>query len=255
MGRTFAIGDIHGDAAALRALLASLPDLTPADTLVFLGDYLDRGPDSAEVVRIVRALPEQVPARVVTLRGNHEDAWLSAIDAGGWIDFTLPERNGCNDCYRSFTRAAPPLTPEEEFTHFHTGAFFPPDVVAWMRALPHWYEDDFAIYLHAGLIATPDRSGWLHPSEVEDPRGLLWTRSKRFLTSYTGKPVVCGHTGTTTMPPDLSKYTPDDPTDLYWAGGSVYLIDTNAGKGGFLTALEMPSGLVYESRDSVELPD
>ena len=44
--RTFAVGDIHGDLAALRAVLAKLPPLDAEDTLVFLGDYLDRGPES-----------------------------------------------------------------------------------------------------------------------------------------------------------------------------------------------------------------
>ena len=44
-GRTFAIGDIHGDLAALELLLARLPTLTAEDTLVFLGDYIDRGPE------------------------------------------------------------------------------------------------------------------------------------------------------------------------------------------------------------------
>jgi hypothetical protein len=50
-GRTFTIGDIHGDIDAVHQLLASFPELTSEDTLVFVGDYLDRGPCSEEVVR------------------------------------------------------------------------------------------------------------------------------------------------------------------------------------------------------------
>ena len=50
-GRTIAIGDVHGDLAALERLLARLPLLLPEDTLLFVGDFLDRGPEPAGVVR------------------------------------------------------------------------------------------------------------------------------------------------------------------------------------------------------------
>jgi serine/threonine protein phosphatase 1 len=161
-GRTFAIGDIHGDLKHLLILLSRLPPLDAEDTLVFLGDYVDRGPDSAKVVEHVRALPSKTPAKVVCLRGNHEDAWLKVIEEG-WPGFVLPPLNGCLAAYRSYVGGPAP--------------------------------------------------------EAEDvPR-----------------------------PPELSGYTPDDPTDL-WAGIDVVGIDTGCGKGGFLTAVEFPACNVYESR-------
>ena len=64
---------------------------------------------------------------------------------------------------------------------------------------------------------------------------------------YRGKTVVFGHTVTSTLPEELSNYTPDDPTDL-WAGENVIGIDTGCGKGGFLTAIEFPDLVVWESR-------
>jgi len=100
-GRTFAIGDIHGDAAHLFKLLSYLPTLDENDTLVFLGDYVDRGPRSREVVDYVRGLPEQTTARIVALRGNHEDAWLRVIDKG-WDEFVIPPGNGCLAAMRSY---------------------------------------------------------------------------------------------------------------------------------------------------------
>ena len=93
-GRTFAIGDIHGDIAQLFALLSRLPPLDADDTIVFLGDYLDRGPNSAGVIDFVRRLPIEGPAKVVALRGNHEDAWLRVIERG-WPGFVTPPLNGC----------------------------------------------------------------------------------------------------------------------------------------------------------------
>jgi serine/threonine protein phosphatase 1 len=125
------------------------------------------------------------------------------------------------------------------------GTFFPADVVDWLRSLPYFYEDQHAIYVHAGL---PEVNGaFLHPSQVPDKTVLLWLRTKSFFKNYRGKPVVFGHTTTPHLPQELSGYTPDDPSDLF-AGEAVFGIDTGAGTGGFLSALELPSRTVYESR-------
>ncbi|MBN2191295.1 MAG: serine/threonine protein phosphatase [Polyangiaceae bacterium] len=247
--RTFAIGDIHGDQQALYKLLSCLPALDAGDTLVFLGDYVDRGPHSAGVVSYVRNLSRHVPARVVALRGNHEDAWLRVVDHG-WDAFVLPIPNGCYAAYRSFVGAPPPLATDhpraEEILAMQTGSFLPDDVIAWFRSLPYFYEDDHAIYVHAGLPRGP--SGFLHPRDVDPPTVVLWCRDEDFFRNYRGKLCVFGHTRTEYLPEELSGYTPDDPTDL-WAGENCVGIDTGAGNEGFLTAFELPGGRVYESRE------
>jgi len=245
--RTFAIGDIHGDLAALETLLGRLPVLDAEDTLVFLGDYVDRGPHSAKVVEKVRTLGQQIPAKVVALRGNHEDAWLR-VRRGGWIEFTFPPQNGCLPCLRSFLgRDLEGEGRDDEFVPLHDGSFLPADVVAWMDTLPYWYEDAHALYVHAGVPRVNGR--WQHPSQVLPQTVLLWLRDKEFFSDYQGKLIVCGHTGTKTLPAELSNYTPECNNDL-WAGDDVYAIDTGAGKkGGFLTALELPNAVVYESRN------
>src|SRR6201995_2472196 len=107
MTRTFAIGDIHGETGHLFKLMAALPPLTEDDTVVFLGDYVDRGQHSKDVIAFVRDLPKQTPAKVVALRGNHEDAWLKVVDRG-WPEFTLPLSNGCLATLRSFLGKAVP---------------------------------------------------------------------------------------------------------------------------------------------------
>lgn len=249
-GRTFAIGDIHGDLEQLRALLAKLPPLDGDDTVVFVGDYLDRGPASAEVVQTVRGLADDRGCKVVCLRGNHEDAWLRVIDRG-WPEFLLPAPNGCLATLRSYTGGALVADGEmpgtTEFGLMLDGRFLPQDVVAWMRALPVWYEDEHAIYVHAGVPEVDGR--WLHPSEVEDPAVLMWTRAEAMFRNYRGKTLVIGHTATSYLPPELSQYTPADPADL-WAGEAIVALDTGCGNGGFLTAVELPARLVYESRDA-----
>lgn len=246
--RTFAIGDIHGDATHLFKLLSCLPEVDAKDTIVFLGDYVDRGPRSRDVVEYVRQLHKQIPARIVALRGNHEDAWLRVIDKG-WDEFVLPPGNGCLAAMRSYTGGKMPEENEmprrDELMMLTSGSFFSDEDVDWFRSLPYWYEDDHAIYVHAGLPKGP--GGFLHPNAVKAPISMLWCRDMDFFKNYRGKLVVFGHTGTQYLPPELSGYTPEDPTDL-WAGENCCGLDTGCGKGGFLTALELPTRSVYESR-------
>lgn len=246
--RTFVIGDIHGELGHLGLLLGKLPALDAEDTLVLLGDYLDRGPRSAEVVHRIRSLEHELPCRVVCLRGNHEDGWLRAIDHG-WPGFLLPRSNGCLETVRSFDGREPPRDEELpgplDIDRMERGAFFPPEVVAWMRSLPTWYEDEHAIYVHAGLPQEGDR--WLHPSEVKDPKPLLWQRSRLFYQEYAGKRVVFGHTPVKRLPQEKSSYTPEDELDVYRTESLVGL-DTGAGMGGFLSAIVLPEGLVLDSR-------
>ena len=80
-----------------------------------------------------------------------------------------------------------------------------------------------------------------------NPTMNLWVRTMRFFLGYRGKLVVVGHTSTDNLPPELSSFTPDDPLDM-WVGDSVIVTDTGCGKGGFLTCLELPSRVTYESR-------
>ena len=246
-GRTFAIGDVHGDIVALKTLLARLPTLDDLDTLVFLGDYIDRGPRSKDVIEFVREVQQRAPMKVVTLRGNHEDGWLR-VAGGGWPEFVLPPGNGCLAAYRSYVGVPykdGDMPTKDEIHALKTGSFFPPEHLEWMQKLEYFYEDDHAIYVHAGLVEQDGR--FIHPSDTENVALLLWVRTIRFFTEYRGKLIVVGHTSTDNLPPELSSFTPEDPLDM-WVGDSVIGVDTGCGKGGFLTCVELPARKVYESR-------
>lgn len=245
-GRTFAIGDIHGERDALERVLSRLPALDAHDTIVFLGDYVDRGPHSAEVIELVRhGLPERTPARVVPLMGNHEEAWLRVLE-GRSQHFVVKASNGCVAFLRSYQGL--PSTDEdpsaEDFDAMLTGAFLPAAVVDWMRTLRRWYEDEHAIYVHAGL--KQDGDSWLHPSASADDKRFLWERSKAFYRTYVGKPVVVGHTPTKYLA-DNGEHTAADSAETH-CSPYAHLIDTGAGQGGFLTALELPAMRLYDSR-------
>jgi serine/threonine protein phosphatase 1 len=248
--RTIAIGDIHGQLRELEVLLARLPMLTAADTLLFIGDYLDRGPDSAGVIRLLREeLPQRTSARIVALRGNHEDSWLRIL-GGTKPGFVLSANNGCLATLRSFTGGPVAVrgdfpTNNAEMEALVSGSFFPAAVLAWMETLPFWYEDEHALYVHGGLPQVDGK--WLHPSAYPNPALVAWCREPSFFSDYRGKRIVFGHTPATRLPQQLSTFTPADPSDLY-ISGNVMGIDTGCSSGGFLTAVEFPALAVYESR-------
>ena len=78
--RTIAIGDIHGNLSALNDLLGQLrTEVAGDDSVVFLGDYIDRGPDSKGCVDAILEFQREVTADVVCLRGNHEDWFLRTL--------------------------------------------------------------------------------------------------------------------------------------------------------------------------------
>ncbi|MCB0320807.1 MAG: serine/threonine protein phosphatase, partial [Bdellovibrionales bacterium] len=84
--RTFVVGDIHGCLAELVVLLDELDgksELRPGDLLIFIGDYIDRGPDSKGVVEHLMERASKAEYEVVFLRGNHEEMLLSFLGSGG----------------------------------------------------------------------------------------------------------------------------------------------------------------------------
>ena len=85
---TYAIGDIHGRFDLLTTLLAQIEHHCAGRgrKIVFLGDYIDRGPDSAGVVATVRKLQAREPDAIVCLKGNHEDLMLKAYQDENKVD-------------------------------------------------------------------------------------------------------------------------------------------------------------------------
>jgi serine/threonine protein phosphatase 1 len=241
VGRTFAIGDIHGDRAALDRLLARLPFVAPDDTILFLGDYVDRGPDSRGVIERLRRLPEETAGKVVLLRGNHEDAWARCWREPD-LGFLMPASNGCAEMYRSFVDG-PALgddgLPMAEYGRlFQVKSWLPERVATWLDATLPWYEDEHAIYVHAGLDG--EGTVWKHPRDG-DRRAMLWMREPDFYVRYQGKTVVFGHTPVQDLPPaDPARRAP-------WTRGPLIGLDTGAGRDGPLSCVELPSRTIYTS--------
>ena len=232
----------------MESLLGKLPILAD-DTLVFIGDYVDRGTDSKGVVDLVRDLAKERKDRTVLLRGNHEDQWVESYEQPD-VPFLVQRINGCMNTYRSFL-GQPMLTEEESFEreeflrYINVAGWLPTEVADWMATLQLWYEDEHGIYVHAGL-ELDEQGRWKHPADCAK-KPLLWMRKNEFFLNYKGKPLVFGHTPVLDLPPDLTREL-DPLSDGVWKRGDLIGIDTGCGKGGFLSAVELPSGNVYESR-------
>lgn len=202
---TCVIGDIHGCHSPLVQMLDII--LPKADTLVFLGDYVDRGPNSKEVVTTILSLRATQP-RVITLMGNHDFLFLQYLSGG---DERLFLQAGGLETLASY--GIDPLASLEQRI-----SQVPADHLAFFRTLPLYWEDQYALYVHAGL--QPGR----HLSQ-QTPQWCLWARDA-FLTTHLDfkKPVIFGHT---VFPEPLMC------TDKIG-------IDTGAVYGGHLTALLLP---------------
>ncbi len=179
----FAIGDVHGSLRKLHSLIERCKRHADgqAMTFVFLGDYIDRGPESAGVVSHVIDLQTRLPEQVIALKGNHEAIALDVIDGVMPADHWLSQ--GGVETLRSYgVRNAGELPG----AHVH-----------WMRSLPLSYDDGRRFFVHAGI--DPDR-----PFNAQRDTDLFWIREP-FLSDRRdhGRLIVHGHTPTKGRNPDL----------------------------------------------------
>jgi serine/threonine protein phosphatase 1 len=150
-GRTIAVGDVHGCPAALAALDRAI-DPTPLDTLVFLGDYIDRGPDRRGVLGQVMALAER--CTLVPLLGNHEEM-PSALEGPSEPRYRL--KFGGTAALASYGyRGGPELRPAD------LRALIPAEHLRFLKGCRDYFETVRHLFVHA--YYEPDRP--LHESST-----------------------------------------------------------------------------------------
>ncbi|MCC6720304.1 MAG: serine/threonine protein phosphatase [Acetobacteraceae bacterium] len=189
--RIYAVGDVHGCLDQLeamhRAIGADLRARPHADALVIhLGDYIDRGPDSAGVIaRLVGPHPVD-GARVVNLIGNHEDLLLGALD-GRRAEAEVWLANGGHAALQSW--GVPPRTPARQWA-----ALIPPPHLAFMRELALMHRAGGYVFVHAGV-----RPGLALSAQTR--QDLLWIREPFLSSTRTHEAVVVhGHTPEESVP-------------------------------------------------------
>ena len=184
-GNVWAIGDVHGYADTLLALLDSL-DLSSRDRVVLLGDLVDRGPRSCEVIRIARENPQ-----IFSVLGNHEEMMLNSFDVENIETMTAQQTNwfyvggrATNQSYiDEFTNS------QGDIDDFDLRMRVGKDL-AWLDSLPHHIVlDDFRL-VHAGY------SPWDGDLDLQSTDTLMWIRGE-FHNSITPvdekRTVVFGH--------------------------------------------------------------
>ncbi len=183
--KSYVIGDVHGCLAELASLVESLP-LKRDDTVIFLGDYIDRGPDARGVIDYLVELRQRGEQKTVFLRGNHEDMMLSFMGLSGHHGdaFLL---NGGVETLASYGVAAPAGRPEAGDGQ-RLLETLPSDHVEFFVRLEPWYFMDGFLCVHAGI--NPGRS-W------EDQVGeeLIWIRHEFIANPHAlSRTVLFGHT-------------------------------------------------------------
>jgi serine/threonine protein phosphatase 1 len=206
LSRTIAIGDVHGCARALATLVGAVQPTTD-DTLIPLGDVIDRGPDSRGVLEQLIALGPC--CRLSPILGNHEEMLLAARSDDWSLRFWLACGGVATlDSYRA--GAGLDAIPAEHWN--------------FLGSCRRVHETETHVFSHA-------REAFRLPSEPEDDRPL-WPL-------LTGKVAVVGH----------AAQKSGDVLDE----GSLVCIDTYCHGGGWLTALEVHTGQVWQANERGEL--
>lgn len=168
-----AIGDIHGCPQSLDLLLNQI-EPTSTDHLLFVGDYIDRGPDSKGVIDRLLDLREEVPCTF--LRGNHEAMMIEYLDTGA---FSLWRMNGGVSTLQSYMSNGSEIS-------------IPDSHATFVRETKLYHETDNFLFVHAGL--KPHLTVEENIQEA-DEEVLLWERGHLDVSELAWeKPVVCGHT-------------------------------------------------------------
>ena len=210
-GRLLAIGDVHGCLKALKNLLNQV-DPQSEDTVIMLGDYIDRGPDSKGVIDYL--LNWEWKASLVYLKGNHElimkHALQSKLHSDHWKEVG---GQATLDSYGGDLEKVP-----EAHWDFMDGARY-------------FYETEEFIFVHGGLNP---RQPLLDQNQEE----ICWLRFRDAKPHKSGKLIICGHT--------VQKK--GWPTDK----GFAICIDTAVCRGGFLTCLDVERGRFWQVSESGE---
>lgn len=214
-GRLIAIGDIHGCSVALRTLIDAIQP-TPLDTLVFLGDYIDRGPDSKGVIDQVIALAEEW--QVVPLLGNHEEMLLGALEGKDNLRYWLK------------------LGGREALDSYGVGdnvKQLPADHIEFVKGCKNYYETVSHIFVHP--YYDPDL-----PLFQQKCEGLRWASLPPDPKPHcSGKVAIVEHTAQKS----------GDILDL----GCVKCIDTFCHGGCWLTALDVNTGQIWQANQDGSL--
>ena len=209
--RLIAIGDIHGCYELLLELLERSIIFDPdEDRLVFLGDYLDRGASSKEVVDYVWELKKHYPGQIVLLKGNHEDLALRSM-------LCAEDEDACTNARLLWYLNGGQATVDS----FHGIEKARQTLIPFIGTLKLYHETEEHIFVHAGIP-------YAKSIETASADEILWDRS----FSYNGrKTLIVGHS----------------PKSEIRRVGNIICLDTGAFMTGKLSAYDVINEKVYQA--------
>jgi len=207
--KTFIIGDIHGCLDMLKRLMDRISWIEDKDSLIFLGDYIDRGKDSKGVVDYILDLAGRSP-RLQCLKGNHEAMFLNFLSGKEREMFIS------NGGWKTLESYGPSGLQDKEFS-------IPPDHMAFYESLKLYIELDQYYVVHAGF-----KPGLAIEEQKEED--MLWIRKPFIYSDYDfGKKVIFAHT----------------PFNKPLIMENKIGLDTGAVYGNRLTCLELPEERIH----------
>ena len=183
MSKRWVIPDIHGCVKTVTSLVNELIKPTRYDVLYFLGDYIDRGPDSKGVIDFIRKLQHD-EYNITALKGNHEDFMVEVYDAGNQSKNTWWNNFGSKKHKTWLEIGGKSTLTSFNVTHIRD---VPSDYIDWMRNLTHYVELEHFVLVHAGL-------NFKNENPFEDKLSMLWLRDYEIIPEKIGgRRIIHGH--------------------------------------------------------------
>jgi len=183
MKRKWVIPDIHGCVKTVQALLSEQIKPTKFDEIYFLGDYIDRGPDSKGVIDLLMKLQRE-QYNVVALIGNHEEFLVELYDME-----TTPGKFSFFNSAKKKREIFFEIGGRRTLKSFHVNHAkeIPEEYINWMRNLTYYAEVDDFILVHAGLNFRPD-------DPLTDKKSMLWIRDYEIMPEkINNRRIIHGH--------------------------------------------------------------
>jgi serine/threonine protein phosphatase 1 len=239
MTKKWVIPDIHGNSNTLQALIEEQIKPTRNDTIYFLGDYIDRGPNAKGVIDYIISLQED-DYKIKALRGNHEDYLLRTYDnetvQKNFLGITYQ-----NKLKKEWFRYGGKATLESfGISDVHD---IPSKYIDWIRSLGYYYMLDSFILVHAGM-----NFGMEDP--YADKHSMLWIKEYKVDRVKTGnRKLVHGHVPVSLEFIELLRTS--DKFDFIDIDNGIYITD----KEGFgnLVALELTT-MEMKVQNNIDLP-
>jgi serine/threonine protein phosphatase 1 len=237
----YALSDIHGYLELLKQNM-NIIDLESnvENKVIFLGDYIDYGKESCQVLEYIFNLQRKYPSQVIVLRGNHEDMFLEWISNPEenvyWLNededlittrtfITKEQLENVLDMIKNkekIQEISKVLAKMIKINH--------KDLIIWLKNLKYFYETENQIFVHAGIVEE-EKEYWKIGSS-----NYLFTSKFPPQKGYFIKDIIAGHVGTKSI-------RKNNCSEVYWDGKSHYYIDGTTRESGLIPILKYDTKL------------